>query len=329
VPAWLRGGLGRAARLGTWSYAAAILLVLAATHWLGDRWWPAAVLLYIPRWAWPLPLLGLGLAAALARRPRLVPAQAALAVVVLGPVMGLALPTEGLLGGRPAGPRLRVLTLSLDPIAYDTDALSRFVRANGVDVICVQDFGLTQPGPWDAPGWHADPSGRIFSRHPFVAGPPPAGDWPSGCFGARIRLPDGTVVLVVSAHLPSPRAGLVGLRHGDPAPFRAFFEKHRGRAAQLAAALRAHRGDPIVMGADLNMPADHPVMLPLRRELRPGFERAGRGFGLTYGVPVRWIGIDHVLASPHWRFAAYRVGPDLGLEHRPVFAELALARPGT
>ena len=329
MPSRARAWLGRGAAVGTWSYVAVVLAVLAAIHWLGDRWWPAAALLYLPRWSWLLPLLPLGLAALLARRARLLPAQAALTLVVLGPLMGLALPTDALLGGRSAGPRLRVLTLSLDPIRFDDATLDRWIEEREVDVICLQDSGPNRPGPWNRPGWHAHPSGRIHSRYPIADVAPPAGPWPRGVIAGRIRLPGGTSVLVVTAHLPTPRSGLIGLRWGEPAPFVEFFEEHRRRTADLAAALENFRGDPIVLGGDLNMPADSPVMLPLRRELRPGFERAGWGFGLTFGRPVRWIGIDHILASPHWRFVAYRVGPDLGLEHRPVFAELALSRPGS
>ena len=50
------------------AYAVTALGLCLLLHLAGDRWWPATLLLYAPRWPWAVPLGALVPAAALARR---------------------------------------------------------------------------------------------------------------------------------------------------------------------------------------------------------------------------------------------------------------------
>ncbi|HEX8201226.1 MAG TPA: metal-dependent hydrolase, partial [Isosphaeraceae bacterium] len=95
------------------TYAVAVLGVLALARWRGDHWWPATLALFAPRWAFLLPAPALlALVAARARRPVLLAAPAATALVVAGPLMGLSWPIERLWAPAPAGPPLRIMTFN-------------------------------------------------------------------------------------------------------------------------------------------------------------------------------------------------------------------------
>src|SRR5271165_2647241 len=61
----------------TWLYVAAVAAVWLLLRLGGDRWWFSTLILFGPRWFLALPLVPLGLLAALARRRLLVPLTAA------------------------------------------------------------------------------------------------------------------------------------------------------------------------------------------------------------------------------------------------------------
>jgi vancomycin resistance protein VanJ len=80
---------------------------------------------------------------------------------------------------------------------------------------------------------------------------------------------------------------------------------------------------PVLIGGDFNMPADSPMLDPLRSTYDFAFDEAGWGFGSTCPSRFPWVRIDHLLASRHWQFTGCRVGPDLGSDHLPLIAEAA------
>src|SRR5262249_12364859 len=64
-----RLGAGRAVVFFSWLSVLAVLAVWALVFTQSDEWWPATLVMFLPRWVWGVPLAVLGLLA-LALRPR-------------------------------------------------------------------------------------------------------------------------------------------------------------------------------------------------------------------------------------------------------------------
>src|SRR4051794_12516831 len=77
-----RPRLGRAVAVACVMYAAFVLTLWMLLRFAGDRWWPATLLMYGPRWVWATPLLLLVPCAAVFRR-RAVWVPLALSVAVV------------------------------------------------------------------------------------------------------------------------------------------------------------------------------------------------------------------------------------------------------
>ncbi len=100
-----------------------------------------------------------------------------------------------------------------------------------------------------------------------------------------------------------------------------------------ALAQRATNYAPSLLVGDFNKT---PFSLLHRRVRRHGledaFQKAGRGFGFTFPVFGRYLGlplpplvrIDYVWHTPDLRVLSCRPGPDGGSDHLPVQVELAL-----
>ena len=109
-----------------------ILAVLWTMRNLADRWLYPTPLLYIPRVGWLIPLALLALLTLALRRFRLLPAQAAVALVIAGPLMNLNLPLWSLLDRPTPGDHLRVLTLNRAVDRVHLDRLEQLVRAERI-----------------------------------------------------------------------------------------------------------------------------------------------------------------------------------------------------
>lgn len=315
-----------------------ILAVLWSMRHLADRWLYPTPLLYIPRIGWLIPLALLMLLTLASRRFRLLPAQIAIALVIAGPVMNLNLPLRAMRDQPPPGDRLRVLTLNRAGGRVDLDRLGQLVRRERIDLIFFQEPVRNANGVRDEPAWLAswnrDDLGMIYSRLPIVAHVPtfpPSYDQAIGdvlvmISRVRLRLPSGANFQAVSAHMPTPRKVFESYQAAGAEVARPFVAWRERQAALLSRTLAEHLGEPILVGADLNFPADSPLMAYLRRDFRLAFEAAGWGYGYTRTDYFPFVGIDHILTSPHWRVVSCHVGPPVGSDHLPVIAELILPR---
>jgi endonuclease/exonuclease/phosphatase (EEP) superfamily protein YafD len=137
-------------------------------------------------------------------------------------------------------------------------------------------------------------------------------------------LAEGPPVVIVD--LPVGRAGCLLVAAHPPAPIAADWSARRD--AQLAAIgdLAATEARPVIVAGDLNAtPWSHGFRQLVR--LRGLADSAvGRGVQATWNAR-RWvprIPIDHVVVSPEVTVIARRVGPDVGSDHLPVEATLAI-----
>jgi endonuclease/exonuclease/phosphatase (EEP) superfamily protein YafD len=131
---------------------------------------------------------------------------------------------------------------------------------------------------------------------------------------------------VVLADLPRGAQGCLLVAAHPPAPIAADWSARRD--AQLAAIgdLAATESRPVIVAGDLNTtPWSHGFRQLVRlRGLQDS--AVGRGLQPTWNARqfVPRIPIDHVVVSPEVRVVSRRVGPDVGSDHLPVEATLAI-----
>jgi vancomycin resistance protein VanJ len=328
---------GRLVAAGSWAAAALALAALAMVHWLGDRWWPATVLLFAPRWLFLLPPAALAVAAAATGQFRLWALQGAAAVVVAGPLMGLSLPLGRLWAAPAKGLTLRIMTFNRGTAPIDADGLIRLVERERIQLICFQEIERPLDPKLEAyfgRGWHLDSRRAIASRLPIVreldSGTLPSREgtfWGVRLHRVRLRADSGAEFLLADAHMPTMTYGFRALAAGRAAEFDRHVAWRWEQVAWLLARLEESGDVPVLLGGDFNMPSDSPMMRALGRSgrsFRFGFEDAGWGYGYTRPSRLPWVRIDHLLAGPEWAFTRCWVGPDLGSDHLPLIAEATL-----
>jgi vancomycin resistance protein VanJ len=317
--------------------AGVILLVLLLLS--GVDWWPLTPLRFGPRWVVCLPLAPLVPRAA-AVRPRMLVVLAGAAVLAVGPVMGFNVPWRRLT--TVAGPRrsgLLIMTLNVEHAEMrHRGLLGALIARTRPDVVALQEFS----GPTDdlfppGQGWTVRSSGglglatrlRVEGTAAFdVVDPVPR----RAGLRCDARAPWG-VIHLVALHLTTPRAGLKAVltRGCGGIPALKADTVLRRRVSEAAGRWVVAAGGPVLIAGDFNQPSDDPIYRGVWSAYRDGFESAGLGFGLTKytGKYTGWYGvrIDHILGGAGWRFRRCWVGPDVGSDHRPVFAEVEWVGP--
>ena len=330
-----RRGLGPIIAVACWAYLLAAVAVWATIYRLGERWWPATLLLFGPRWVCGLPIVGLLPLAAVARR-RSLWVLAAAAGVVVGPVMGLCLPWRRWMPAPPTGRRLRMMTCNVHGPAARRQALSDLIDAAHPDLVAVEEWegGSRVPllgGRRGVPGrpWYALDDGELHveGRYPMrkAADVVPADAWGNGAAVRLDLLLPGGAVPVIVVHLASPHTAIRrAVRLGSRgATSLAGNDDARRRQAVAVGRAAAAAGPAVVCLGDFNLPADSESYRLGLSPLSDAFANGGGlGFGWTYRV--RWTAtrIDHVLLGPAWRSRHCWVGPDVGSPHRPLLADL-------
>jgi vancomycin resistance protein VanJ len=331
----------RALDVIAWGYLAATLLIALAMWTLGDRWWPATILVFMGRWVFLLPLAALIPAALVLRRRLLIPLTLG-AAVTLGPIMGMRTGWRRLLAV-PDGMPLRVVAFNVEGGRAVATELPLLLEAWHPDVVLFQECGEELATATERmAGWHAhhDHGLCMLSRFPIASAEPmdrstlervkqdAAGVGGAG-YVVRYALttPRGTIGLA-NLHLETPRKGFEGLMAGDleRLPLNtALRDIESNRARRWVDGMRA----PTIVAGDFNTPVESRIFQQHWGDLTDAFSQAGRGLGFTkYNGWIR-IRIDHVLADQAWwRVAHARVGDDLGSDHRPLIVDLVLVERG-
>ena len=329
---------GKIVTAACWAYLGGTLVVWATLRFLGERWWPATLLLFGPRWLCAAPLALLLPAAAAVRRRSAWPLALAAAVVV-GPVMGLCLPWRRLTpAAGVGGPRLRVLTCNAHGRSADPRRLAELVATSGADVVALEEWDrgrLPRPASAGA-AWYTADRGELHveSRYAIVgqAAILPGDTWAGGSADRYdVLAPDGPVPIIV-VHLASPHDAIRTAVRFASRNGAAVADNDSTRRRQAAAVGRAAdaAGPLVVCLGDLNMPSDSESFRESFGHQADAFAAGGgAGFGWTYRT--RWTAarIDHVLFGPSWRCRRCWVGPDVGSPHRPVLADLEMPRPAS
>lgn len=254
-------------------------------------------------------------------------------------------------GATPSTGSVRLMTFNVKAGAAigrqgGIDLLAGEIRRHAPDIVVMQDADDLLAAR-TAPAWQGSMGNFGFayafalgqyvvaSRHP-IEGCVPADMGFSGESHRYLRCVvrvDGKALNLVVAHFRSPRGGLMATRHQGAAGVSDWEQNFRERLSQseaLAFAL-AQMPRPLVVAGDLNAPDGSPVIRTLLNlGLRDAFASAGRGYGYSYGQSMRaglaFLRIDHILASDDITVQHCNVGGDTTSEHRPVIADLMLAR---
>ncbi len=316
----------------SWFYVLLLFAVWALLATEGDQWWPATLILFLPRWAWGVPLVVLGLAAVLFR-PRMLGLLLLGGVVVVWPLMGLCIPWDRLSAQEEKnGFRCRVFTCNVHRNPFGVKPAIRDARP---DVVALQDCsGDFAPHDFGEGEWHVQARGQfvVASRYPireFIELEPPAAP-KNTVVRAILETPVGPVRLY-NLHLASPREGLVAVRQrgwNGGHVLQSNSNARRTQSVAIDAWIRKEAG-PLVIVGDFNTPTDSTIYGAVWAKYTNAFSEAGLGWGYTYYTSRTSLRIDHILAGPGWRCRDCWVGPEVGSEHRPVIADLewVAARP--
>jgi endonuclease/exonuclease/phosphatase (EEP) superfamily protein YafD len=324
-----------------WLYLLVVLGSLYLVYGAGDRWWPATILLFSPRWLLVVPLVIL---APLVIRRRsffmLIPLLVS-ALVVFVPLMGLQLHRHKP-AGLGQGHVLRVLTYNVYGGRFDNLQLTQLLQESAVDLValqeCPEDVVLTLPR-----GWHGIQQRglALFSRYPLtfvklVQVKQPNEQWPgTHLLHAEVSAPQGALAFC-SIHLPSPRFGLQAVldKYTLLRPSRKQLLEQQTKARWLAATevQKYLKGisQPLLVVGDFNTPPESILFKEVWGGYHNAFSETGLGYGWTQRVSVRGLPygarIDHVLTRNGLQPLLCEVGPDMGSDHLPLIADVAVTK---
>lgn len=332
---WPPGGEGRRRRpawwigWATWAYLGLAVLAAIFIWGFGDRWWPATILLYAPRYFLLVPVAVLVPAAAVLRRP-LLSLLFVTALVVIFPVMGFRTGWRNWLAPRPSGPRLKIVTFNVDGGEVIGPLLPSMLRDWAPDLVAFQECGeplveaIQRLDGW----YHRERENLCFvSRYPIASAEGKEefflGDIGSTGSASRydVLTPAGNIHYV-NVHLETVRKGLEPLMtSGNLARMTGNAELRDLGSRRIRAWVDSIPGALLVSG-DFNMPVESAIYRRYWGDLGNAFSQAGHGVGGSRAMARGGVRIDHVLFGDGWRPLSARLGPDFGTDHRPMFAEM-------
>ncbi len=330
----MAGPVGKSSR---WNpiigWVSLIYPVVAFILWLfmrlaGDRWWPATLLLFAPRWPWAMPLALLMPLAAVWRRRSVWPLLVAAWVVAML-VMDFRVPWRRAMLEKQAGQTVRVLSCNTHWDELHEEEFERLIAAERPDIVALQDTAPYRlPRQFAGGSWYILRDGELTlaSRYPMMRIENIAREkhWESAsAMLYEIRLPAGPVKFI-NAHLTSPRSPLkAAVRDADMGP--ALLDRNSDlrllETLDLAQAVR-DAGGRVLLAGDFNTQCDSNVYRQTFADFSDAFSEAGFGFGWTFYGKWTATRIDHILATRDWRFRYCRVGPSVGSPHRPLIADI-------
>jgi vancomycin resistance protein VanJ len=326
--------MARAATVVAIGYAAAVVAALVALRLAADRWWPATLLAFGPRWVLGLPLPFVAILVSVARRWRwLVPV--AIAAVALALVVDLRVPVGRASPG--ATPALAVLTLNADGTNTQPARLRRLLEDESIAIAAVQECDL-ESSDWSDGTWtfQRDKSMCLLSRFPIrdVEARDRVDILTFGGHGAAVRYTvdtPGGALTIVNLHLATAREGLSEvLEHGFGG--RAALAANSAMRDRESATIRAWvdgvtAGKPAVVMGDFNMPVESAVYRRHWASFPNAFSRCGSGLGWSKRTRRFGTRIDHMLLAGGVACENAHLAPGIGSDHRGVVARLALPAP--
>jgi endonuclease/exonuclease/phosphatase family metal-dependent hydrolase len=323
-------------------YPAAIAGIVLAFRYLGERYWPIAAALYLPRVLFAAPLPFLALALVLLKLHRWLWTQAAAALVLVFPLMGFVIAPPH--AAKEGAPTIRLLSYNIDSGVLGVGGVVDEIERYAPDIVLLQEIAygdeIAQLFAGRYTTYRYSGQFAIASRFRVVAETDPE----KILYEGRTRSPRfmryvldtplGPLV-VYNIHPVSPREGLNalgggGLRHkllsGQlPTSFnRGRLEADVGlRRAQIEEAVQDAGREtlPVVIAGDTNLPGLSRILGDNFSGYQDAFTAAGSGFGYTFPVGRPWMRIDRVMATAAFRFTGFQIGHSTASDHHCVVAD--------
>ena len=322
-----------------WAYAVAAVAFWVVIRYAADRWWPATLLLFAPRWPWLLPLLLL-LPLTLRKRRRLVWLPLLTMLFVLGPLLGFNIPWQRAAAPKAEGLKIRVLSCNVHRTELDLPRLEAFVQAVQPDIVALQDYSGWDDSPLLAHSqWHTYRFGEIFlaSKFPIVRVrdleleeiggedlmEAPHRTGAGGCFD--LQTPAG-ILHLLDVHLASPHPAMNTLVQ-DPELGSMLLRTNsvrRWRESQRIRDFLAADTGPFIVAGDFNTPVESPIYRHFYRDFSDAFGTTAFGYGYTHYTAVSDLRLDHLLGGRGVRWTSCRIGPPIGTPHRPIVADAVI-----
>jgi endonuclease/exonuclease/phosphatase (EEP) superfamily protein YafD len=327
-----------------WHLMAWVSLLGVVAGWimitgLGDRVWWALPILFGPRWLWLL-FVG-GIVPCIVVTPRRgVPLAVVAALIATFGIMDWRLGLGRFV--RASGVQVWVMTLNAgagSSIPQSPRILDEIRRVDA-DVVVITECGASLPAALQT--MSATYSVRIAKEtsNCLLAKGTITGWWerdPTDAFKqngsgaiqrAEVLLPQGAVRLGL-VHLATPRQALQEFRDISQIPSLGELTRRNTveREEESEHAVEwIDRGAPmpLIIAGDFNLPIESAIYWRNWSRFRNAFSEVGWGPGYT--KHTRWWGIriDHVLSSIDVRPLQSYVGHDVGSDHLPLIASLAL-----
>jgi vancomycin resistance protein VanJ len=320
----------------SWAYLAGVFAVTCLLLVLSDRWWPATMILFAPRWIWGVPFCVLAPAAARHRRVLLAPLAVA-GSLVLFTIMGFELPSPAVILADKSRRDLRVMTYNVGGARIDPRTLPPLLDHLAPDVALFQECNELLEGArrsLEVQGWHVDLQygSCLVSRFPIVKVDRRDQEdvWKMNGSGVIVRYEiaaPGIALDVVNMHLETVRDGLQAVLRRAPWRGAAQLEaniRQRDFESSLGRGWTERATGPLVITGDFNMPIESVIYDTHWSSFTNAFSEAGFGCGYTKETDWHGIRIDHVLVGPSFQPIRAFVGPHLGGDHRPMVADLRL-----
>ena len=329
----MRRRLSVALRAATLVHLLVLLVATALVVFAGDLYWPVAILMLLPLPALAVPAALIVPVLALVRLWRWVMAEA----------IALAVTAIFLLGANvavpdPGPPTFRILAWNVHFGDAGVDAFARELRAVAPDVAL---FEATNHDAHNAllaafPGFHVErlASYSIASRFPITdRGVPWELATRSGPPYARFTVdtPSGPVK-IFAVHPVSQRGAFYqtfrhgGLRRAFKVAHDLFADVYDRRRNELSSLAReaAAAGPRVLVAGDFNVAGRSRLLASLFGDFQDSFVERGTGFGYTFPVRHPFLRLDRILGKG-FRFVRTGVGGQQASDHRPVYADVALA----
>jgi endonuclease/exonuclease/phosphatase (EEP) superfamily protein YafD len=291
-----------------------------------DKWWPATLVGYSPRFLLAAPLILLFPMCLWKFRKGAVLLIAA-GIMIAWPIMGLQVPLRGASPERSEG--LKIISANMGG-GCSTERLLALIERESPDLVVLQEYSARRNHKiFSDRGWHIESRGGLFcaSRFPIVEAETirlnPKASWEIRVARFEIAGPDGAIQLF-DIHLPTVREGLQEVIDDKFDGLPELEENSRSRMRESQAVsqwVRSFAGPKVILG-DFNMPADSAIYQECWSQFDNAFAARGFGYGFTKFTRYHGIRIDHILTDRSWEIIVCRVGTDIGGDHRPVLAEL-------
>jgi vancomycin resistance protein VanJ len=323
-------------------YLVALIGMWGVFRWVGEYHWATALLLYVPRVVWGLPLLGMLWLTVLRRDVRLAAATAVGAWVWFFPLMGFRWrmngETQAAVTSRTTAPggMSRVLSLYVQNVHDfpDVAALITRMKEREPDLIVLQEAGSYGVVWWKEQlpdhEWHRQGEHLLGSKLDVSH---VKGEWARGYVRYDLEMGARTVTLL-SIHPPSPQFAvkrvLKGQRPEHPGEWstltaidvlRRDVDQRRFVLTAIAedAASLSH---PVIIAGDSNTPDGGRLLREHFAQWTDAFSAAGEGFGYTFPAWAPWLRLDRAWVTSDFVVLSVRRDNAVGSDHWALDVEL-------